>query len=118
MPRIPIAQFIELKNYGYTIDEIREFEGTPSDPVQTGGGSADRAHGVQPPGEPIPEPAPDPTPEPAPDPTPEPAQENETQQLLREMLGIIRRNNINGLNSAVPGDVDPAEIVATILNPN
>ena len=40
-----------------------------------------------------------------------PGQESETVQLLREMLGMFRTNNINNMGGA-PKSVDAAEILA------
>lgn len=128
--KLTISQFLQLQEYGYTIDEIREYEGTTADPQPAGGWSVDHTQGVQ--AEPAPtatpDPAPNPTQDPAPNPTPTPAPnptpalapnngENETQALLREMLGLIRKGNINGMNTNTT-ETDPAEIMATILNPN
>lgn len=42
---------------------------------------------------------------------PQQGQENETVQLLREMLGMFRTNNINNMGGA-PQSVDAAEILA------
>ena len=42
---------------------------------------------------------------------PQPGQESETVQLLREMLGMFRTNNINNMGGA-PQSVDAAEILA------
>jgi hypothetical protein len=41
----------------------------------------------------------------------QPGQESETVQLLREMLGMFRANNINNMGGA-PQSVDAAEILA------
>ena len=41
----------------------------------------------------------------------QPGQESETVQLLREMLGMFRTNNINNMGGA-PQSVDAAEILA------
>ena len=41
----------------------------------------------------------------------QPQQESETVQLLREMLGMFRTNNINNMGGA-PQSLDAAEILA------
>ena len=84
-------------------------------------------------------PTPDPTPTPAPDPAPDPIQtaaatgtsapgsaaaattppaESETVQLLREMLGLIQKNNINSLGGTPPAAETADAILAKIINPN
>lgn len=96
---------------------------------------------------PNPTPAPDPTPAPVPTPAPSPAPspaansqppvaapaantspapsttpaapaaESETVALLREMLGLVRQNNINSLGNTPPAEKDGAQVLAEILNP-
>ena len=90
---------------------------------------------------PAPSPAPVPTPAPSPAPSPAansqppvaalaantspapsttpaaPAAESETVALLREMLGLVRQNNINSLGNTPPAEKDGAQVLAEILNP-
>ena len=86
-----------------------------------------------------PDPTPTPTPTPAPDPiqpaaatgtsapelasavttpTATPPAESETVQLLREMLGVIQKNNINSLGGTTPAAESADAILAKIINPN
>lgn len=84
---------------------------------------------------PTPDPTPTPTPDPAPDTLPTaaatgtsargstpaaaaPNAESETVQLLREMLGLIRTNNINSLGGTPPAAESADAILAKIINPN
>lgn len=84
---------------------------------------------------PDPTPTPTPTPDPAPDTLPTaaatgtsargstpaataPNAESETVQLLREMLGLIRTNNINSLGGTPPAAESADAILAKIINPN
>lgn len=59
---------------------------------------------------------PAPTPSPAASPT-APTQESETVALLREMLGLVRQNNINSIGNTPPAEKDGAQVLAEILNP-
>lgn len=105
--KISIADYIELRKAGYTAEEINEYsENIGTDPAPT------------------PAPAPDPKPAdptPAPNPEQKPADpvdnsENETQQMLREMLGMMRKGAFNRDFNPTP-ETDTAEIMASILSP-
>lgn len=116
--KLTISQFLTLQDYGYTIDEIRDYEGTMTEPAPGANGSADHARGEQPEqAQTKPETNPEPKPETKTETTPAPNPENDTQTMLRELLGIVRRGNINGLGGTVEQQ-DPAQIVASILAPN
>lgn len=76
---------------------------------------------------PTPAPAPTPTPEPDPTPTPTPTpptpppapEENETQKMIAEMLGLMRRGNIQTLSQPENKPAKTAEEIlrAAIMNP-
>ena len=70
---------------------------------------------------PTPNPTPNPNPNPntpAPDPnaTPTP-NESETVKMLKEMLGLMRAGNINGIGITPPVEKDASDILAEIIDP-
>lgn len=72
---------------------------------------------------PTPTPTPNPNPNPptpAPDPnvnpTPNP-NESETVKMLKEMLGLMRTGNINGIGITPPVEKDASDILAEIIDP-
>ena len=48
---------------------------------------------------------------------PEKAEQSETVTLLREMLGLIQKGNINQMTGTTTAPTDGAEVLASILNP-
>lgn len=110
---IPIKTAMALLNMGYSQDDISALDNSPAaDPTLAPAPAADPT--------PAPAPAADPTPAPAPAADPAPAQartENETQTLLREILGMMRTNNIN-TNAQPPAQaMDATAALASILAP-
>lgn len=104
MARLPIAQYVELKNAGYTDAEIVEYSATlePANPA---------------PAEPA-NPAPvEPTNQAPAEPANQAQAENETQKLLRQMLGLLQRQNIRNNEMPTDPESDPAETMGAILNP-
>ena len=102
-------QFASLIRAGYNeaqITEINRIMGTA-------------AHAAEPVS-----PAPDPmpvnnVPAPATEPEVKPAekQESETQQMLREMLGLMRKGNINQVQTPGQPEETAEQIIAKVLNP-
>lgn len=76
-------------------------------------------------GNPAPTPEPTPTPDPTPTPTPAPSTQpptpegNETQKMIAEMLGLMRKGNIQTLSQPDNKPPQSAEdiLVAAVLNP-
>lgn len=66
---------------------------------------------------PTPTPTDTPTDKPTDPPTPEPKAESETVTLLREMLGLIQRGNINTVGTGTIPEQTGADVLAEILNP-
>lgn len=110
MARLPIAQYVELKNAGYTDAEIVEYSATlePANPTP-----------VEPANQAPAEPANQAPVEPTNQAPAEPANqaENETQKLLRQMLGLLQRQNIRNNEMPTDPESDPAETMGAILNP-
>ena len=110
-------QFASLIRAGYNeaqITEINRIMGT----------AAHAAEPVSPSPDPSPVPAPDPmpvnnVPAPATEPEVKPAekQESETQQMLREMLGLMRKGNINQVQTPGQPEETAEQIIAKVLNP-
>lgn len=48
---------------------------------------------------------------------PEKSEQSETVTLLREMLGLIQKGNINQMTGTSAAPTDGAEVLASILNP-
>lgn len=111
MPKLSIAQYLDLREAGYTNAEIAEYNAgsapDPDTPVQ----------------DMVDTPAPTAPVENNPQPTTEqhvtnPAPvENETQQLLRQMLGILQGQNINQREQPSIPTTDPAATMAAVLGP-
>lgn len=107
--KIPISEYIQLCRAGYTAEEIDGYcnslaENTEqADPIQT-----EPAVIVQEPPAPVAE---------NPAPAPAEPQENETQTMLRELLGIVRAGNINNLSVPTQSQVDPCAVMGSILSP-
>ncbi|MBO7066380.1 MAG: hypothetical protein J6W40_02020, partial [Alphaproteobacteria bacterium] len=58
-----------------------------------------------------------PTPiKPAPDANPTP-NESETVKMLKEMLGLMRAGNVNGIGTNPPAEKDASDILAEIIDP-
>ena len=110
--KLTIQEYLTLSRAGYTPAEIAAYE-SGSDPAPA------------PAPAPTPTPAPDPIPAPAPDhtqflaPTPDPstAPGNETNELLKQLIGAVQRNNI-GSTGLTPPTISPEEMLATILEPS
>jgi len=76
---------------------------------------------------PAPTPTPTPAPTPAPAPSPSPTEqdktetnppESETEKMLKEMLGLMKKGNINGMQAPTPDpNADIDKILATVLEP-
>lgn len=112
MARLPIAQYVELKNAGYTDAEIVEYSATlePANPAP-----AEPAN--QAPAEPANQAPVEPTNQAPAEPANQPPAENETQKLLRQMLGLLQRQNIRNNEMPTDPESDPAETMGAILNP-
>lgn len=107
--KIPISEYIQLCRAGYTAEEINGYCNSLVD-------NPDPAPVVD---NPAPAPVVD-NPASAPvvdNPAPAVPQENETQTMLRELLGIVRAGNINNLSVPNQPQVDPCEVMGSILSP-
>lgn len=108
--RIKISEYVQLCRAGYSEQEIAEYcnslAETPvsSTPIQT-----ESAEKVTEPPAPVAE---------NPAPAPAEQQENETQTMLRELLGLVKAGNINSLSHSNNPAPDACEIMASILSPN
>ena len=107
-------QLSSLIKSGYTQDQIKELysifgNGEPS-PTPTPNPNPDK-----------PDPAPnDPTPTPNPENKPQPADppaETETTKMLKEIIGMMQKGNINGLQNNLPKPESVEDILAKVINP-
>lgn len=106
-------QLAGLIKAGYTEEQIRNIGTIMGTGTSTGTGTDT----------PTPTPTPTDTPTPADKPTPTdnptdpPKAESETVTLLKEMLGLIQKGNINGVGTGTIPEQTGADVLAEILNP-
>ena len=112
---VSIKEFFELREAGYTVDQIKEYSSFIEQPAK----------------DPAPEPKPDPKPEPKPDPVEAAAKAGGAQlpkdptedhlkdvnDTLKNLIGAIRGMNINQLQMPASGERGAQEILAEIVNP-
>lgn len=116
--KLSIAQFLQLQEYGYSLDEIRQYEGESVETQQPAAQiDTDTVSGEQPePAQTTPTDTATNTDTATDTATNTGTTENETQAMLRELMGLIRTGNINH-NGTTPVQQDPAAVMASILNP-
>jgi len=104
---VSIKEFFELREAGYSVDQIREYSSFIESPEQKP--------------DPKPESAPEPKPEQKPDPKPEPAptedQLKDVKDTLSMLIGTIRGMNINQMGMPEGQERGAQEILAEIINP-
>ena len=110
---VSIKEFFELREAGYTVDQIKEYSSFIEQPAQ----------------DPAPEPKPEPEQKPDPveaaaraggaqlpkDPTED--QLKDVNDTLKNLIGAIRGMNINQLQMPASGERGAQEILAEIVNP-
>ena len=110
---VSIKEFFELREAGYTVDQIKEYSSFIEAPAK----------------DPVPDPEPKPEPKPDPveaaakagsaqlpkDPTEE--QLRDVNDTLKNLIGAIRGMNINQLQMPAGGERGAQEILAEIINP-
>ena len=108
---VSIKEFFELREAGYTVEQIKEYSSFIEQPAQ--------------------DPAPEPKPEPKPDPVeaaaraggaqlpkdPTEDQLKDVNDTLKNLIGAIRGMNINQLQMPASGERGAQEILAEIVNP-
>ena len=112
---VSIKEFFELREAGYSVDQIKEYSSFIEAPAK----------------DPAPEPKPDPKPEPKPDPVeaaakagaaqlpkdPTEEQLRDVNDTLKNLIGAIRGMNINQLQMPASGERGAQDILAEIINP-
>ena len=116
---VSIKEFFELREAGYTVDQIKEYSSFIEQPAK----------------DPAPEPKPDPKPEQKPEQKPDPVeaaakagsaqlpkdpteeQLKDVNDTLKNLIGAIRGMNINQLQMPASGERGAQEILAEIINP-
>ena len=108
---VSIKEFFELREAGYSVDQIKEYSSFIEAPAK--------------------DPAPEPKPEPKPDPVeaaakagsaqlpkdPTEEQLRDVNDTLKNLIGAIRGMNINQLQMPASGERGAQEILAEIINP-
>ena len=108
---VSIKEFFELREAGYTVEQIKEYSSFIEAPAK--------------------DPAPEPKPEPKPDPVeaaakagsaqlpkdPTEEQLKDVNDTLKNLIGAIRGMNINQLQMPAGGERGAQEILAEIINP-
>ena len=108
---VSIKEFFELREAGYTVDQIKEYSSFIEAPAK--------------------DPAPEPKPEPNPDPVeaaakagsaqlpkdPTEEQLKDVNDTLKNLIGAIRGMNINQLQMPTSGERGAQDILAEIINP-
>ena len=108
---VSIKEFFELREAGYSVDQIKEYSSFIEAPAK--------------------DPAPEPKPEPKPDPVeaaakagsaqlpkdPTEEQLKDVNDTLKNLIGAIRGMNINQLQMPASGERGAQEILAEIINP-
>ena len=108
---VSIKEFFELREAGYSVDQIKEYSSFIEAPAK--------------------DPAPEPKPEPNPDPVeaaatagsaqlpkdPTEEQLRDVNNTLKNLIGAIRGMNINQLQMPAGGERGAQEILAEIINP-
>lgn len=128
---ISFHNITSLLKQGFTEEQIQKidsvFSGSPTAPAPA---DPDPKPAPAPNPDPDPDPAPpkdtpakatDPAPlppEPQPQPQPQVKEESETEKMLKEMLGIMRRGNINQMQVNTPTAETAEQILAKVLNPD
>ena len=112
---VSIKEFFELREAGYTVDQIKEYSSFIETPAK----------------DPVPEPKSEPKPEPKPDPVeaaakagsaqlpkdPTEEQLKDVNDTLKNLIGAIRGMNINQLQMPTNGERGAQDILAEIINP-
>ena len=112
---VSIKEFFELREAGYTVDQIKEYSTFIEQPAK----------------DPAPAPKPEPEPEPKPDPVeaaatagaaqlpkdPTEEQLKDVNDTLKNLIGAIRGMNINQLQMPASGERGAQDILAEIINP-
>lgn len=110
---VSIKEFFELREAGYTVDQIKEYSSFIEAPEQKPEQKPDQKP------EQKPEQKPDPKPEQKPDPKQDPTSEQlkDVKDTLSMLLGAFRSMNIN--NKAMPDEAGRStnDILAEIINP-
>ena len=118
---VSIKEFFELREAGYSVDQIKEYSSFIEAPAKD----------PAPDPKPAKDPAPDPKPEPKPDPVeaaakagsaqlpkdPTEEQLKDVNDTLKNLIGAIRGMNINQLQMPSGGERGAQEILAEIINP-
>ena len=108
---VSIKEFFELREAGYSVDQIKEYSSFIEAPAK--------------------DPAPEPKPEPKPDPVeaaakagsaqlpkdPTEEQLRDVNDTLKNLIGAIRGMNINQLQMPASGERGAQDILAEIINP-
>ena len=116
---VSIKEFFELREAGYSVDQIKEYSSFIEAPAK------------DPDPEPKPEPKPKPKPEPKPDPVeaaakagsaqlpkdPTEEQLKDVNDTLKNLIGAIRGMNINQLQMPADKEREAQDILAEIINP-
>ena len=112
---VSIKEFFELREAGYSVDQIKEYRSLIEAPAK----------------DPAPAPKPEPKPEPKPDPVeaaakagsaqlpkdPTEEQLKDVNDTLKNLIGAIRGMNINQLQMPTSGERGAQDILAEIINP-
>ena len=112
---VSIKEFFELREAGYSVDQIKEYSSFIEAPAK----------------DPAPEPKPESKPEPKPDPVeavakaggaqlpkdPTEDQLKDVNDTLKNLIGAIRGMNINQLQMPASGERGAQDILAEIINP-
>lgn len=112
---VSIKEFFELREAGYTVDQIKEYSSFMEQPAK----------------DPAPEPKPEQKPDPKPDPVeaaakagsaqlpkdPTEEQLKDVNDTLKNLIGAIRGMNINQLQMPTVPERGVNEILAEIINP-
>ena len=116
---VSIKEFFELREAGYSVDQIKEYSSFIEAPAK----------------DPAPDPKPEPKPEPKSEPKPDPVeaaakagsaqlpkdpteeQLKDVNDTLKNLIGAIRGMNINQLQMPASGERGAQDILAEIINP-
>ena len=109
--KLPISDYVALRQAGYTADEIASYTASIMDEAQT-------STPVEKPVETVENITPVENTQPSGENVSRETPENETQSMLREMLGLMKAGNINNLSHGGETVPDAAQVMASILAPN
>ena len=107
---VSIKEFMELREAGYSVDQIREYSDFLENKPEAAPAPADPAQ----PAQPVPA-APAQGPLPAPQLSPD--QVNDNRDILQTILSTIRGMNINRSDMPAPSERNAQDILAEIINP-